>query len=388
MELFYNRHRRVFITLILSVIFWIFGIVCMRYQINFTGLSFSILSVSSILYLLLFYFLNRTKTHPYSYAITKKEVILFSLISIFICTTGVLESQPDRKDFTTVFGILLIYTLLFIAVQLTNYQLQRKNKGALSKTFMNQLAFWAFVFGFARIIIMIEVYGDSDALIIVAFVYFPVLFFLITRWIFKQTKSILTLKNEKAKTELMHLKSQVNPHFFFNMLNNLYGWVDKDPVKAKELIITLSEMMRYSIYEGEKNTVTLDEEAAYMQKYIELHRMRYHKEIDIEFTIDIAADSVQVMPLLFIILLENAFKHGVENLREHAFVHVKMTATNKHVSFEIKNNFDHKETPNTPGIGIQNLKRRLELVYPKKHSLVLDSDTENGVYTAKLTLDI
>ena len=81
---------------------------------------------------------------------------------------------------------------------------------------------------------MIEEYGDSDALVIVAFVYFPVLFFLITRWIFKQTKSILTLKNEKAKTELMHLKSQVNPHFFFNMLNNLYGWVDKDPVKAKK----------------------------------------------------------------------------------------------------------------------------------------------------------
>jgi len=388
MEIFYNRYKRVFITLILSVIFWVFGIVCMRYQINFTGLSFSILSVSGIMYLPLFYFLNRKETAPYSFSITKKEVILFSLISIFICTTGVLESQPDRKDFTTVFGILLIYTLLFIIVQLTNYQLQRKNKGALSKTFMNQLAFWAFVFGFARIIIMIEVYGDSDALIIVAFVYFPVLFFLITRWIFKQTKSILTLKNEKAKTELMHLKSQVNPHFFFNMLNNLYGWVDKDPVKAKELIITLSEMMRYSIYEGEKNTVTLDEEAAYMQKYIELHRMRYHKEIDVQFTIDIAADSVQVMPLLFIILLENAFKHGVENLREHAFVHLNMSATQNLVSFEIKNNFDHKETPNTPGIGIQNLKRRLELVYPKKHSLVLDSDAENGVYIAKLTLDI
>jgi len=360
--------------------------VCMRYQINFTGLSFSVLSVSGITYLPFFYFLNRKETAPFSLTVTKKEVILFSVISIFICITGVLESQPDRKDFATVFGILLIYTLLFITVQLINYQLQKKNKKALSKTFMNQLAFWAFVFGFARIIIMIEVYGDSDALIIVAFVYFPVLFFLITRWIFKQTKSVLTLKNEKAKTELMHLKSQVNPHFFFNMLNNLYGWVDKDPVKAKKLIISLSEMMRYSIYEGEKELVTLEEEVVYLQQYIELHRMRYHKEIDIQFEINLAEYPMQVMPLLFIILLENAFKHGVENLREHAFVHLKMSANEKQVVFEIKNNFDPKETPTAPGIGIKNLKRRLELVYPKKHTLVLESNTD--IYTAKLTLEL
>jgi LytS/YehU family sensor histidine kinase len=244
----------------------------------------------------------------------------------------------------------------------------------------------AFALGFARIIIMIEEYGDSDALVIVAFVYFPVLFFLITRWIFKQTKSILTLKNEKAKTELMHLKSQVNPHFFFNMLNNLYGWVDKDPVKAKKLILSLSDMMRYSIYEGEKDSVSLEEEVVYMQQYIELHRMRYHKEIDIQFVIDTPENPVHVMPLLFIILLENAFKHGVENLRENAFVHLKMVANDKQVVFEIANNFDPKEIPTTPGIGVQNLKRRLELVYPKKHSLILDSD--NGIYKAKLTLEI
>jgi two-component system sensor histidine kinase AlgZ len=386
MELFYNRYRRVFITLVVALIFWVFGIVCMRYQINFTGLSFTVLSVSGVLYLFLFYFLNRKETAPYSLSITKKEVMLFSLISIFICITGMLESQPDRNDFTTVFGILLIYTLLFIAIQLRNYQLQKKNKAPFSKTFINQLAFWVFVLGFARIIIMIEEYGDSDALIIVAFVYFPVLFFLITRWIFKQTKSILSLKNEKAKTELMHLKSQVNPHFFFNMLNNLYGWVDKDPVKAKKLIISLSEMMRYSIYEGEKDSVSLEDEVVYMQQYIDLHRMRYHKEIDVQFEIDTTEKPVHVMPLLFIILLENAFKHGVENLRENAFVHLKMVANDKQVIFEITNNFDPKEIPATPGIGIQNLKRRLELVYPKKHSLVLDSD--NGIYKAKLTLEI
>jgi len=386
MEIFYNRYRRVFITLLVALIFWLFGVVCMAYEINFTGLSFTVLSGASLLYMLSFYFFNRKTTHPYSLTITKKEVTLFSLISIFICITGMIESEPDKPDFTTVFAILFIYTFLFITIQLRNHQLQKKNKAVLSKSFINKLAFFAFVIGFWRIIIMIEEYGDSDALVIVAFIYFPVLFFLITRWILKQTKNILSLKNEKAKTELMHLKSQVNPHFFFNMLNNLYGWVDKDPVKAKKLIISLSEMMRYSIYEGEKDSVSLEDEVVYMQQYIELHRMRYHKEIDIQFEIDTTEKPVHVMPLLFIILLENAFKHGVENLRENAFVHLKMVANDKQVIFEITNNFDPKEIPATPGIGVQNLKRRLELVYPKKHSLVLDSD--NGIYKAKLTLEI
>ena len=386
MEIFYNRYRRIFITLVVAVIFWLLGIVCMAYEINFTGLSFTVLLVSAPFYLLLFYLLNRNNERPFSLALTNRELQLFPLIGLYICTVGILESHPDKPDFTTVFSVLLIYLLLYISVQLRNYYLKKKNAATLSKQFVNKLAFFAFVIGFWRIIIMIEEYGDSDALVIVAFVYFPVLFFLITRWIFKQTRSILTLKNEKAKTELMHLKSQVNPHFFFNMLNNLYGWVDKDPAKAKELIISLSEMMRYSIYEGDKNTVTLEEEVAYMQKYIELHRMRYHKEIDIQFTTDLKRDAILVMPLLFIILLENAFKHGVENLRENAFVKLSMKTSNEQVQFEIENNFDPKETSNAPGIGIQNLKRRLELVYPKKHSLVLD--VKKDVYKAILTLDI
>ena len=132
----------------------------------------------------------------------------------------------------------------------------------------------------------------------------------IIHWIIKNIKSMIRLKNEKAKTELMHLKSQVNPHFFFNMLNNLYGLVGKDSKKAQELILKLSDMMRYSIYDGEKDTVLLSEEVTYLENYIELHKMRYHKTIDIQFNIDIKDDDYKINPLVFIILLENAFKHG------------------------------------------------------------------------------
>ena len=147
----------------------------------------------------------------------------------------------------------------------------------------------------------------------------------------------MVLKNEKTKNELLHLQSQVNPHFFFNMLNNLYGMIDKDTDKSKALILKLSDLMRYSIYEGEKNVVTLEEEITYLKNYIELHQMRYHKKIDIQFNTNLEDSPIKVMPLLFIILLENAFKHGVENLRDNAFISVNITSKNKTILFQIEN---------------------------------------------------
>ncbi len=205
-------------------------------------------------------------------------------------------------------------------------------------------------------------------------------------WILKNIKSIIRLKNEKAKTELMHLKSQVNPHFFFNMLNNLYGLVGNDSKKAQKLILKLSDMMRYSIYDGEKDTVLLSEEVTYLENYIELHKMRYHKTIDVQFNMDIKDNDYEINPLLFIILLENAFKHGVENLREHAFVRINLEAHNNIVNFEIENNFDASEKTHEAGIGLKNLKRRLEIVYPKKHTLVIYET--NNIYNAKLNIKL
>ncbi|WP_299887006.1 sensor histidine kinase [uncultured Lacinutrix sp.] len=204
-------------------------------------------------------------------------------------------------------------------------------------------------------------------------------------WFFKQIKQVINLKNEKAKTELKHLKSQVNPHFFFNMLNNLYGLVDTNSVKAKQLILKLSDMMRYSIYEGQNDKVSIQEEIDFISNYIELHEMRYHKHIEVSFHRDIDNNKVKVMPLLFIILVENAFKHGVEVLREDAYVRMKIKANRENVFFEIENNFDstHKTEK---GIGLKNLKRRLELVYPKQNSL--STKTQNEIFKATLEIQL
>jgi len=244
---------------------------------------------------------------------------------------------------------------------------------------------WTFLIVIAFIIIIFnDAFGESEILGIFAFLYFFLLIFLFSRWIFNQIRSLIRLKDEKAKTELLHLKSQVNPHFFFNMLNNLYGLVDKDSKKAQELILKLSDMMRYSIYEGQKDLVPLSAEVEYLQNYIALHKMRYHKTIDVVFNPQVGETEVQIMPLLFIILLENAFKHGVENLRENAYVHINMTAENNEIHFDIENNFDATQDKEQGGIGLENLKRRLELVYPKSHTLSFSKT--NDIYKAQLII--
>lgn len=232
-------------------------------------------------------------------------------------------------------------------------------------------------------ILFLEDYPTSISTLVL--LYYLLLFILGLFWFIKQIISFYRLKNEKTKTELLHLKSQVNPHFFFNTLNNLYGLVGTDPKKAQELILKLSDMMRYSIYEGERDSVTLIEEVDYLKNYIEVHKMRYHKEIDVCFKVQIE-DDYKVMPLLFIILLENAFKHGIENLNEDAYVYLSMKTNDKEVFFEIENNFDTSESKEENGIGLKNLKRRLELVYPKKHTVTFS--TIEDVYKAQLTLKL
>ena len=203
------------------------------------------------------------------------------------------------------------------------------------------------------IIVFNDTFGKLEGFAEFIAFYFIIVFITIAYWIFKQIKSIFKLRNEKEKTELLHLKSQVNPHFFFNTLNNLYGMMEKNS-KEREMVLKLSDMMRYSIYEGEKDWVTLKNELDYLQNYIELQEIRYHKKSDVQFNHTIENPDAKVMPLLFIILLENAFKHGLENLEKDAFIHIDFMESNNEVQFVIENNFELQQINNEAGIGLKN----------------------------------
>jgi LytS/YehU family sensor histidine kinase len=151
------------------------------------------------------------------------------------------------------------------------------------------------------------------------------------------------------------------------------------------MVLKLSEMMRYSIYEGQNDEVLLQQELAYLKNYIELQEIRYHKKSDVRFNHQIEGDAITIMPLLFINLVENAFKHGLENMAEHAYIHINLSADKNEINFEVENNFELSKNGSTKGIGLENLKRRLDLVYPKRHSLTIEKG--RGIYKVKLSLN-
>ncbi len=215
---------------------------------------------------------------------------------------------------------------------------------------------------------------------------FGVPLYIVSSWVFEKWELFKKLKNENTNAELMLLKSQINPHFFFNTLNNLYGLTVEKSDEAPEVVLKISDMMRYTIYEGQKDQVLLEDELEYLHTYIELHKIRYQKKVDIKFTHHIQGEGLKITPLLFVILLENAFKHGIESLTENAYAHLSLIAGNNKVVFAIENNYDPNEKREQEGIGLKNLERRLELLYPERYSLLVSND--DAVYKVQLEIDL
>ena len=204
-------------------------------------------------------------------------------------------------------------------------------------------------------------------------------------WLYEQWRWLKTLKADKAKAELALLKSQINPHFFFNTLNNLYGLVVEKSENAPEVVLKLSDMMRYTIYEGKEDVVLLKDEISYLENYIELHKIRYQKKVEILFTHNVQ-EGLKVAPLLFIVLLENAFKHGVEKMSENAFIHLRMKSQGKQLFFTIENSFDELASNKTNGIGLENLKKRLDHLYGNRYELNIEE--KESVYKVQLNLEL
>lgn len=229
--------------------------------------------------------------------------------------------------------------------------------------------------------------NDDDAIgVIFGLVAFAAIAFLVVDR-FIQKRNVRKLKEASLRAEVDSLKTQINPHFFFNTLNNLYGLTVEKSDKAPEVILKLSDMMRYTIYEGEKEGVTLKNEILYIENFIELQKIRFHREVDVKFEHFIEEIDLKIPPLLFIVLVENAFKHGAETITEDAFIHIKLMAMNNSILFETENNFEIDENKKEGGIGLKNLQRRLQLLFPENHTLELNG-TNNGVYKVMLKFNL
>jgi sensor histidine kinase YesM len=196
------------------------------------------------------------------------------------------------------------------------------------------------------------------------------------------------MENEKLMAELNFLKAQINPHFLFNTLNNLYYLAYSKSENTTEVIAKLSQMMRYMIYDSNHPKVLLSKEIEYMQGYISLERMRLNNQIPIKFEVKGNVEFVWITPLIFITFLENAFKHGVSNNNPNAWVNISIELNGKECVYIVENSKPtaKNETNEKSGIGLQNVKRRLELSYPENYQLKIEDSPE--VHKVQLNLKL
>ena len=177
------------------------------------------------------------------------------------------------------------------------------------------------------------------------------------------------IEKNQAEAELANLKNQVNPHFLFNTLNNIYSLIQIDPVKAQEAVHDLSGMLRYVLYESQKDSVPLTKECKFLKEYIKLMSARLSSGVRLEVDLQDTASDRQIAPLLFIPLVENAFKHGISDT-EDSFIRIELNEKDEYVICLVENScFPKDDTDRSgSGIGIINLKRRLDLLYPGAYS--------------------
>lgn len=210
-------------------------------------------------------------------------------------------------------------------------------------------------------------------------------------WRFQQQNQ--QLETQTMQNELRFLKSQINPHFLFNTLNNLFALTLKKDSRAPEIVLKLSEIMRYMLYECNDRTVLLTKEIQYMQNYLDLERLRQPDTVDISLSVEGRVSEQMIAPLLFIPFLENAFKHGVQNqITAGGFVRARLRVQDDDLEFYIENS-KPAHTPKVAdagrrsgGIGLVNVRQRLELLYPKNHELHIENDPNQYAVTLLLKM--
>lgn len=203
----------------------------------------------------------------------------------------------------------------------------------------------------------------------------------------KLQQRVAETAREKAEAELNFLKSQINPHFLFNSLNSVYFLIDKNNATARESLHKFSDMLRYQLYELNGDKIPIEKELRYLQDYVDLQKLRRDEKNSVSFSHTSAVSGFSIEPLLLIPFVENAFKHVSAHSDVANFIRIGLERSNGHFIFSAENSHEHIRTTNQhSGIGLQNVKRRLELLYPDKHELkITDKD---DIYRVELRLKI
>ena len=208
------------------------------------------------------------------------------------------------------------------------------------------------------------------------------------KWVTAEQK-LRESETARIQSELKNLRSQINPHFLLNTLNNIYALTAIDQNRAQNAIQQLSKMLRHLLYDNQEREVTLTDEMQFIENYIALMKIRLSQNVDVTFHRQVALPGIKVAPLIFISLIENAFKHGVSPV-EPSFVHISITATEHDITCQIENSNHPKSRDDRSGhgIGLSQVQRRLELSYPGRYTWEKGVNKEGNIYTSTIHIQL
>ena len=281
-----------------------------------------------------------------------------------------------RKRKSIIYNVLIGIPLAFVYMLLYSY----------ISYFWRSLGIWIHIYT------ALKVYPSLDAVLQnqMAYSMGAVFLFGITKHIYnyiKLTQSAQKLRIEKQQAELNYLKSQTNPHFLFNTLNNIYSLARDKSDLAPESVLRLSKILRFMLYEAGGEYIAIENELKIIGDYIALERLRYDESLRINFNYDIEDMKQALPPLLLIPLVENAFKHGVSETRGNPFIDIHLSVKNRYLVLDVKNSSESfsEQQGIKENIGLSNLRRQLELLYTDYHLRVQQN---NSVFIATLKINL
>lgn len=205
------------------------------------------------------------------------------------------------------------------------------------------------------------------------------------RW-FRQELLLHKMEAEKLQTELQYLKAQLNPHFLFNCLNTIYFQIEEDNHEARESLRKFSEMLRYQLYECNEDKISIEKETTYLESYVDLQRLRKSDHSVITLNKQQPLETFNIPPLLLLPFVENAFKHLSNHGDNENRIEITMSRNNGCFNFSTTNTIDHDAPMNEKGIGLKNVKRRLDLLYPDKYKLEIQKTDQRFSVNLQLTV--
>ncbi len=288
--------------------------------------------------------------------------IAFYMLVVYINLGYLIPRFLNQKNFMTYVLLLLAMVAVFTPIKVMLLYITYEEVDPREFLVMNQHTIFLLLFTIAGGSTVIKIISDWQ----------------------RHQRDRKDLETQRMQSEIKFLKSQINPHFLFNTLNSLYALTLKKSDKAPEIVIKLSEMMRYMLYESNERRVPLQKEVNYIQNYLALEALRQSGHADIRFNVEGQITDQTIAPLIFIPFLENSFKHGLNHQISDGYVHVTMKVLDNKLLLRILNSkpaqLPQPSEKTSGGIGLANVQRRLNLLYPNQYKLdIEDSDKEHIV---------